>query len=162
MTAQYAIGIDLGTTNSALAYASLLDEHAQVQLLPIPHLTAPATLEDRSLLASFLYLGTDADVQAKNFDLPWERKRAFAVGELARRQAAEVPTRTIAAAKSWLAHSRVDRRQPILPWNAPADVPKISPGEASQRYLEHLVAAWNAAFRKAPLSEQHVVLTVPA
>ncbi len=162
MTAQYAIGIDLGTTNSALAYASLAEEHAQVQLLPIPQLTAPATLEDRSLLASFLYLGTDADVQAKNFDLPWERKRAFAVGESARRQAAEVPTRTIAAAKSWLAHSRVDRRQPILPWNAPADVPKISPVEASQRYLEHLIAAWNAAFRKAPLNEQHVVLTVPA
>lgn len=162
MTAQYAIGIDLGTTNSALAYASLAEEHAQVQLLSIPQLTAPATVEERTLLPSFLYLGTDADAKAKNFDLPWDRRSEFAVGELARRQAAEVPTRTVAAAKSWLAHSRVDRRQPILPWNAPADVPKLSPVEASRRYLQHIVAAWNNAFRKAPLNEQHVVLTVPA
>ncbi len=73
-----------------------------------------------------------------------------------------MPDRTVGAAKSWLAHSRVDRHQPILPWNAPADVAKVSPVTASQRYLEHLVAAWNAAMPDAPLAEQHVVLTVPA
>ncbi len=162
MTAQYAIGIDLGTTNNALAYASLSEETPQVQLLAIPQLTAPGNVEERSLLPSFLYLGTEADAKAKSFDLPWQRGREFAVGELARRQAAEVPTRTVAAAKSWLAHSLVDRRQPILPWNAPSDVPKISPLVASQRYIEHAVAAWNTAFRDAPLAEQHVVLTVPA
>lgn len=162
MTAQYAIGIDLGTTNNALAYAPLSEETPQVQLLAIPQLTAPGNVEERTLLPSFLYLGTEADAKAKSFDLPWERRREFAVGELARRQAAEVPTRTVAAAKSWLAHSLVDRRQPILPWNAPSDVPKISPLEASQRYMEHVVAAWNAAFGDAPLAEQHVVLTVPA
>ena len=73
-----------------------------------------------------------------------------------------MPDRTVAAAKSWLCHSRVDRRQPILPWNAPAEVPKISPVAASQRYLEHMVAAWEAAHPDAPVAEQHVVLTVPA
>ncbi len=94
--------------------------------------------------------------------MPWAEGRDFAVGELARRQGAELPDRTVAAAKSWLCHSRVDRRQPILPWNAPAEVPKISPVTASQRYLEHLVAAWEAAHPDAPLAEQQVVLTVPA
>ena len=162
MGAQFAIGIDLGTTNSALAYAPLGAEQPRIELLEIAQLTAPGTIEERKLLPSFLYLGTDADAKAKNFDLPWERKRNFAVGELARRQAAEAPTRTVAAAKSWLCHSRVDRRQPILPWNAPADVPKISPVETSTRYLRHIAAAWQAKFPDAPLAEQHVVLTAPA
>jgi hypothetical protein len=162
MTATYAVGIDLGTTNSALAYCALDSEQPRVELLPIPQLVAPATIEERPLLPSFLYLGTEADAKAKNFDLPWEKKREYALGELARRQSAEVPTRTVAAAKSWLCHSRVDRHQPILPWNAPADVPKISPVTASTRYLAHLAAAWQAAFKNAPLAEQHVVLTVPA
>lgn len=162
MTAKYAVGIDLGTTNSALAWCSLETDEPKVEVLSIPQLVAPATTEERALLPSFLYLGTDADAKAKNFDLPWEKKRDYAAGELARRQSAEVPTRTVAAAKSWLCHSRVDRHQPILPWNAPADVPKVSPVEAATRYLSHLAAAWNAAFRHAPFAEQHVVLTVPA
>jgi molecular chaperone DnaK (HSP70) len=84
------------------------------------------------------------------------------VGELARRQSAENPQRTVVGAKSWLAHSRVDRHQPILPWGAPAEVPKISPVMASRRYLEHLVAAWEHAHPEAPVAEQAVVLTVPA
>jgi hypothetical protein len=162
MTAQYAIGIDLGTTNSALAYCRLDSDEPRVVVMSVPQLVAPATVEERPLLPSFLYLGTDADAKAKNFDVPWEKKREFAVGELARRQSAEVPTRTVAAAKSWLCHSRVDRHQAILPWNAPADVPKISPVTASTRYLAHLAAAWQANFKDAPLSQQHVVLTVPA
>ncbi|HET6879714.1 MAG TPA: Hsp70 family protein [Pirellulales bacterium] len=162
MTAKYAVGIDLGTTNSALAYCALEGDEPRVELLPVPQLVAPATIEERGLLPSFLFLGTDADAKAKSFDLPWEKKREFAVGELARRQAAEVPTRTVAAAKSWLTHSRVDRHQPILPWNAPADVPKVSPVAAATRYLAHLAATWQAAFRNAPLAEQYLVLTVPA
>lgn len=162
MTAKYAIGIDLGTTNSALAWCSLETEEPKVALLSVPQIVAPATVEERTLLPSFLYLGTEADAKAKSFDLLWEKKRDFAAGEFARRQAAEVPTRTVAAAKSWLCHSRVDRHQAILPWNAPADVPKVSPVQAATRYLAHLAAAWQAAFRDAPLAEQHVVLTVPA
>src|SRR5690606_30880190 len=84
------------------------------------------------------------------------------VGEMARRQAAEAPQRTVTAAKSWLCHSRVDRHQPILPWNAPAEVAKISPVTASKKYLEHLRLAWEQAFPNDPLASQHVVLTVPA
>ncbi len=81
---------------------------------------------------------------------------------IARRRAADAPQRTVGAAKSWLCHSRVDRRQPILPWNAPSEVPKISPVTAARHYLDHLVAAWEAEHPEAPVSEQRVVLTVPA
>jgi hypothetical protein len=158
----YSLGIDLGTTNSVIAFAKLGDERPTVELLAVPQLTAPATVEPRTLLPSFLYLGTDADVEARSLDVPWAKKRDFAVGELARKQSADVPTRTVVGAKSWLAYSKVDRRQPILPWNAPEDVPKLSPVEASKRYLEHAVAAWAAAFPDAPIGQQQVVLTVPA
>jgi hypothetical protein len=162
MAPKYVIGIDLGTTNSALAYAALDAEKPQVQVLPIPQLVAAGTVEPRTLLPSFLYLAQEHEVKAKSFDLLKAKGRDFVVGELARRQSAEMPDRTVGAAKSWLGHSKVDRHQPILPWNAPAEIPKISPVTASQRYLEHLAAAWHAAVPDAPIAEQHVVLTVPA
>jgi len=161
MTAEYIIGIDLGTTNSVLAYTSLAAEKPHIELLPIPQLVAAGTVEARTMLPSFLYLAS-AHEAGGAYDVPWAQDRDFAVGEFARRQGAEVPDRTVGAAKSWLCHSRVDRHQAILPWNAPPDVPKVSPVTASQRYLEHLVAAWEAAFPRAPVAEQHVVLTVPA
>ena len=84
------------------------------------------------------------------------------VCDMASLQSAELPDRTVGAAKSWLCHSRIDRHQAILPWGASDDVPKVSPVTATRRYLEHLVAAWEAANPEAPLAEQHVVLTVPA
>jgi molecular chaperone DnaK (HSP70) len=162
MAAKYVIGIDLGTTNSVVAYAPLDAENAQIELLPIPQLIAADTVEPRTVLPSFLYLAPQQSGQGSAYDLPWAKGRDFAIGELARRQAAETPDRTVGAAKSWLCYSRVDRHQAILPWNAPAEVQKISPVTASRRYLEHMVAAWQAAFPDAPVREQRVVLTVPA
>jgi len=162
MTAQYVVGIDLGTTNSVLAYVPLETEEPEVQLLPIPQLVAPGTVESLMALPSFIYLPSEHEAGKGAFDLPWANDLDYVVGEMARRQAAEVPDRTVGAAKSWLCHGRVDRREEILPWNAPAEVAKISPVVASQRYLEHLVAAWEHAFPDAPAHDQHVVLTVPA
>jgi hypothetical protein len=162
MVARYVLGIDLGTTNSVLAYAPLDAEEPRVQLLPIPQLIASGTVESRTSLPSFVYLTGQHERSDGAFDLPWAQGREFAVGELARRQAAEVPDRTVGAAKSWLCHGHVDRRGEILPFNAPHDVEKISPVMASQRYLEHLIAAWEQAFPDAPIGEQVVVLTVPA
>lgn len=161
MPAKYVVGIDLGTTNSVVAYAPLGVERPQVQLLSIPQLTAAGTVESRESLPSFLYLAA-GQPGANGFDLPWAKGRDYAVGELARRQAAELPERIVGAAKSWLCYSRVDRHQPILPWGADDGGPKVSPVTASRRYLEHLVAAWQQAFPDAPLAEQEVVLTVPA
>ncbi|HID78603.1 MAG TPA: Hsp70 family protein [Planctomycetaceae bacterium] len=161
MSTKYAIGIDLGTTNSVLAYTALGDEPGPIRLLEIPQLVDRGTVESRSVLPSFLYLASVHETGGGAFELPWG-SFPFAVGELARRQAAAVPHRTVGAAKSWLCHSRVDRHQPILPWQAPDEVPKVSPVTASRRYLEHLVAAWEHAFPDAPIQEQMVVLTVPA
>lgn len=162
MSAQYVIGIDLGTTNCVLAYAPLGEEKPRTELLAIPQLVAPGTVERRTSLASFAYLLGEHETASGSFDLPWLSQPRQCVGEFARNQSAEAPDRTVAAAKSWLCHSRVDRRQAILPWKAAAKVGKISPVVASQRYLEHLVAAWAAEFPDAPIAKQQVVLTVPA
>ena len=162
MGAQYAIGIDLGTTNCVVAYAPLEAESPRVELFDIPQLVAPGTVDGRKSLSSFAYLAPDSESDTGSLDVPWEGDRSMAVGEFARTQSAERPERTVVAAKSWLAHSRVDRRDAILPWNAPSEVDKISPVTAARWYLEHLAAAWLAAFPDAPLVEQQVVLTVPA
>jgi Hsp70 protein len=162
MSATYVLGIDLGTTNSVLAFAPLAAENPQVELLPIPQLVAPGVVESRTALPSFLYLAPEHEVASGAFNLPWGKGTGFVVGELARRQSAENPQRTVVGAKSWLAHSKVDRHHPILPWGAPAEVPKVSPLTASQRYLEHIIAAWEHAHPHAPVADQIVVLTVPA
>ncbi|MEX2173765.1 MAG: Hsp70 family protein [Pirellulaceae bacterium] len=162
MPATYVVGIDLGTTNSVLAFAPLTAEQPQVELLPIPQLVAPGVVESRTSLPSFLYLAPEHEAANQAFDLPWRQGNQVAVGEIARRQAAEAPQRTVVGAKSWLGHSKVDRHQPILPWQAPAEVPKVSPVTASRRYLEHLISAWEHVHPEAPIAEQMVVLTVPA
>ena len=162
MTAEFVIGIDLGTTNSVLAYAPLEFEDPAINLLDIPQLVASQTIESFPSLPSFMYLGTGEDVEGGVLDLPWKSGADFAVGRFANKQSADQPQRTVGAAKSWLCHSKVDRHQAILPWNAPEEIPKVSPVTASRKYLEHLVAAWHAAFPDALMSDQHVVLTVPA
>lgn len=162
MTHRFVIGIDLGTTNSVLAFADLQVDEPRVELLAIPQLTAASTIESWSTLPSFLYLPQPHELDAGLWDLPWNRGAAWAVGQFARDQSAHQPERSVGAAKSWLAHSAVDRHAEILPWQAPDDVPKVSPVTASRRYLEHLIAAWNQSFPDAPFDEQQVVLTVPA
>ena len=162
MAAAYVIGVDLGTTNTVVAYARIDDTDApQIQQLAIPQLTAPGTVESLPSLPSFIYLPPSHE-SGSAFDLPWQTGMGFVAGQMARKQSAEMPERSVGAAKSWLAHSRVDRHAPILPWNAPEEVGKISPVEASRRYLEHVIAAWNEAFPDRPLIDQQVVLTVPA
>ncbi|RLS78356.1 MAG: Hsp70 family protein [Planctomycetota bacterium] len=162
MSAQYVIGIDLGTTNSVLAYAALSEDKPQVQVLPIPQLVAANTLESRPVLPSFLYLTTKEETAAKAYNAPWSTNASEVAGYAARSLSAEFPERTVGAAKSWLCHSKVDRHQAILPWQAPDSVAKVSPVTASQRYVEHLIAAWHQAFPESPIKDQQVVLTVPA
>ena len=159
MSKRYIVGIDLGTTNSVLAYTPAQGKETDVQLLQVPQLVDESTVEKRSSLASFCYLSSQVE---QGLSLPWASDRSFCVGELARRNSAEQAERTVNAAKSWLSFGRVDRRSPILPWESPDKIEKISPVVASQRYLEHLVAAWTESFPDAPISEQEVVLTVPA
>ena len=166
---RYSIGIDLGTTNSAVSYFELERESArgrQQAVLVIPQITAVGTVEERPLLPSFLYLPNAEEFPAGAFNLPWEKKTRSApdslVGEFARAHGAKVPARLVSSAKSWLSHAGVDRQTPILPWQAPADVKRVSPVDASVAYLAHLRAAWDHQFPDTPLAQQDVVLTVPA
>ncbi|HEX4474199.1 MAG TPA: Hsp70 family protein, partial [Polyangiaceae bacterium] len=161
MTATYSVGIDLGTTHSALASVSLDDENTTSEVLHVEQLVARGAVEARPLLGSFLYF---AHASEGPLALPWDEQRTFAVGAYARERAREAPLRVISSAKSWLSYAGVDRRAPLLPLGAPEDVEKISPVEASFRYLDHLAEAWDhgASRGRAPLREQSIVLTVPA
>ena len=163
---RYSIGIDLGTTNSAVSYFDLQrtdPRGAEQPMLAIPQVTAPGTVENKTLLPSFLYLANAQEFPAGSLALPWAKKQAeFVVGEFARSHGAKVPARLVSSAKSWLCHAGVDRQGTILPWQAPADVKRVSPVEAAQRFLEHLRAAWDKQFPDTPFAEQDIVLTVPA
>jgi molecular chaperone DnaK (HSP70) len=166
---RYVVGIDLGTTNSALAYVDTgvgEAEEARPTVLPIPQLVQPAQLEPRTLLPSFLYLPNPGELPGGSLKLPWDAARDYAVGEFARNQGSLVPTRLVASAKSWLCHSGVDRKAPILPWKAPEGARRISPLETTSHYLKHLVESWNAQIAGDSadnrLERQDVVLTVPA
>lgn len=213
---KYSIGIDLGTTNTELAYCCL-DDVDEPKNLEIPQFVAPSIVESRPQLPSCLYIGSEEERSHSDWKLPWDSlveianevsndgedvesgsskktdpkptKKGFfrrilglsspdsaksdshagmtqpnalyLVGEIASRRVADLPEKTVSSAKSWLTCLKVDRRQPILPWNSDTTA-KVSPVEASKRYLAHLVAAWNHAFPDDPIFDQQVVLTVPA
>jgi molecular chaperone DnaK (HSP70) len=156
---QYAVGIDLGTTHCAIAYARLA--RPSVRLLSVPQLIAPGEVAERPLLPSFLYLPGQGELAEAERALPWGTP-PHVVGELARRLGATVPSRLVASAKSWVCHGGVNRRAAILPWSAPDDAPHVSPFDAQVAYLAHLRAAWDAAHPGAPLVAQDVVVAVPA
>jgi hypothetical protein len=168
--ARYLIGIDLGTTNSALAYIDIQRAtktgHVEIKPFPIPQLVAAGEAKERPLLPSFLYLPGEHDLPAGSVALPWDPARNYAVGEFARNHGGRIPGRLVSSAKSWLCHSGVDRSAGLLPWSAPPDVPRISPVEASARYLRHMVESWNYVMARDRdddrLEKQAVVLTVPA
>jgi hypothetical protein len=164
---QYVIGIDLGTTNSALAYAGVTADAdpfapADVRLLAIPQLENPGEVREEDLLPSFLYVPGATDFPAGTTALPWDEGRAYVVGRLARKRGAENAGRLVSSAKSWLSHSGVDRTAALLPFRAPEGVEKISPVEASRRYLEHLRETWDFKMSGAPFAAQQVLVTVPA
>ncbi len=162
---RYAVGIDLGTTHCVMAAVDLAaSDQDQVagEIEGIPQLTAPGAVEDRPMLPSFLYLPHPDELRPDDRTLPWGELQPFVVGELARAMGSRTPIRLVSSAKSWLCHPGVDRRAAILPVEAPAEVTRVSPLQASMRYLEHLRAAWDHQHPDAPLAEQDVVLTVPA
>src|SRR5579862_2565651 len=123
MEPRYIIGIDLGTTNSALSYVENRPDGdplalPKVELLAIPQLVNPSEVRDESLLPSFLYLPGSSDFPAGSTALPWDEKRSFVVGRLAQKRGVENVGRLVSSAKSWLSHSGVDRTSPLLPFRA--------------------------------------------
>ncbi len=166
-SSRFVVGIDLGTTNCAVAYYDTgAGDSPTLQPLKIPQVVQSGVVEERPLLPSFLYLPGPNEQPAGSLDLPWASKRDYCVGEFARNFGSQVPTRLVASAKSWLCHPGVDRRAPILPWKAPENGRKVSPLEAATYYLKHLVDAWNHQVAKDVaahrLENQDIVLTVPA
>ena len=159
----YIIGIDLGTTNCAVAFVDAAQGvNSPVIDFPIPQLQRPGEVAAMSLLPSCLYIPGDHELPPGSTQLPWGESPKLIAGAFARWQGARVPGRLVVSAKSWLCHAGVDRSAPILPWGASAEVAKVSPVEASALLLSHIAAAWNAAHPNAPLAQQEVVITVPA
>lgn len=165
MSGRYSVGIDLGTTHCVLSYIDLHAgdaAEATLTVLSVPQLTAPGVIEDKSQLASFTYLAHSAEIAEGATALPWTAKPDYLVGEIARNLGSKTPIRLVSSAKSWLCHAGVDCKQPILPAEAPEDVARISPFDASKAYLRHLRDAWNHRFPEDRLENQSLTITVPA
>ena len=165
MSTRFAIGIDLGTTHSALSYVEIAKcegEEVEQQLMPIPQLVDPGSVEERTMLPSFLYLPHPDELRPGDLGLPWPTPPGQVIGELARKQGANTPIRLVSSAKSWLCHPDVDRKAPILPPEVPNEIPQISPFDASVAFLTHLREAWNGLHGFDPLGQQDVTVTVPA
>ncbi|MBV9758963.1 MAG: Hsp70 family protein [Acidobacteriaceae bacterium] len=162
---EYIVGIDLGTTNSALAYApasSADGETAPVQLFPVAQLVNPGEVTALDLLPSSLYIPGANEFVEGSLALPWDDTPRYVTGSLARKRGVENTSRLVSSAKSWLSNQNADPTQPLLPPAAPEGIEKISPVDASREYLNHLRSAWNQAHPDAPLEKQTVLITVPA
>ena len=166
---RYIVGIDLGTTNCAVAYVDSKGRErpsADIRLFEVPQLVAAGETAPRPMLPSFLYLVGTHDLPPGAAQLPWKDDADRIVGEYARIQGARVTGHLVTSAKSWLCHGGVDREAPILPWAAPAGARRVSPVEASADFLRHIRDAWNhtmAGDQDAHrLEKQEIVLTVPA
>lgn len=164
---RYIVGIDLGTTNTAVAYVDTAEgDGASVRMLELPQLVKLGNVEPRAALPSFLYLANPGELPPGSLALPWDATATDAVGVLARDHGAKVPARLVSSAKSWLSHGGVDRTAPILPLGLEDTERRISPLDASARYLQHVRDAWNHVMAAddagARLEAQSVLLTVPA
>ncbi len=161
---QFVIGIDLGTTNSALAFAPAESGDAQpdVHLFAVPQLVNPGEVASLNLLPSSLYIPNPNEFVEGSLALPWNSHPPYITGQFARARGVENSSRLVSSAKSWLSNPTADPTQPLLPLTAPEGIAKISPLEASRQYLEHLRLAWNQAHPDAPLESQTVLITVPA
>ena len=164
----FIIGIDLGTTNSAVSFVDMREgvpEASTIRSFPIHQLTGPGELSTLAVLPSFLYIPGSYDISVTSVTHPWQKPDDNFAGAFARDQGARVPARLVVSAKSWLCHSGADREGRILPWGAGDEVPRISPVGATAAYLAHLRKAWNRSWGEDDeyyMENQSVVVTVPA
>ncbi|SPD74078.1 DnaK-like protein [uncultured Desulfobacterium sp.] len=166
---RYIIGIDLGTTNSVVAFTEAVSDEEkgqEIRIFMIPQLVGPGSVAERETLPSSVLLPGPHDVPDGGLVVPWNRDQTLAVGEFARDRGAEIPHRLISSSKSWLCHTGVDRKSPILPWEGEKDGKRLSPVEASAAILRHIKESWNHAMAREHedflLERQDIVLTVPA
>ncbi|HHF3265443.1 Hsp70 family protein [Vibrio alginolyticus] len=167
---RFLVGIDLGTTNTVVAYCEITDnlEQSEVSLFDIDQLIGPGEVVRKPLLPSFRYHPAVGQISPSDLTLPWDNEPVagdinnLIVGEWARELGAKVEGRQVSSAKSWLSHQAVDRSSDILPWAGAQDVDKVSPVIASASYLNHIRQAWNYRHPSNKLEDQDVVVTVPA
>ncbi|MCA0778728.1 hsp70 family protein [Vibrio vulnificus] len=167
---RYLVGIDLGTTNTVVAFCELTEnlQQSNVSLFDIDQLIGPGEVVRKPLLPSFRYHPANGQIAPADLTLPWENQTVAGdipnviIGEWARELGAKVEGRQVSSAKSWLSHQAVDRHSDILPWAGVSDVEKVSPVIASASYLNHIRQAWNHRHPGNLLEDQEVVVTVPA
>ena len=162
---RFVVGLDLGTTNSAMAYVDAHETPRRIRTFAIPQVVAPGQIEARDTLPSFHYQPASGEFPDDSTRMPWSNipdAPAVVVGHFARDHGTLVPGRMISSAKSWLCHAGVDRTADILRWQGVEDVERLSPIAVSARYLQHAREAWDAQFSEHPLSQQDFVLTLPA
>lgn len=158
---KYLVGIDLGTTNNVVTYtpisAAESETPAEISLFPIVQEQAKGAVEKLEVMPSFIF-----ERLKEKPVLSWEEDSQFIIGDYARERGAEVADRLISSAKSWLCNTRIDRTQPVLPWNSPEENTRVSPLGAMSIFLRHIRLAWNEEFGKDKLEDQKVVVTIPA
>ncbi|OLQ90326.1 molecular chaperone DnaK [Vibrio panuliri] len=167
---RFLVGIDLGTTNTVVAYCEITDnlQQSEVSLFDIDQLIGAGEVVRKPLLPSFRYHPAMGQVSPSDLTLPWQNQPVAGdiehviIGEWARELGAKVEGRQVSSAKSWLSHQAVDRNSEILPWAGATDVDKVSPVIASASYLNHIRQAWNYRNPSNKLEDQDVVVTVPA
>ncbi len=160
---RFVVGIDLGTTNSALCFVDTEVAEWAIASFSIPQVVAAGQIERFETLPSFHYQALTEERASGATRLPWLNDAPNGVvGVYARDHGRTIPGRMIESAKSWLCHNGVDRKASLLPWHGADDVERLSPVEASARYLKHLRDAWNATHTDNLLEKQDVVLTIPA
>lgn len=162
LPSRFVVGIDLGTTNSAVTYIDTGRPDWKINVLSLEQLVAVGEIESLDTLPSFYFCPAQTG-QNESYALPWHKKSPkYCVGAFARDETAKTSGRGIASAKSWLCHAAVDRTAPLLPWQGAADVKRLSPVDVSSKYLEHIRASWDHQFPDHPLADQDIVLTLPA
>lgn len=162
VAAHYFVGIDLGTTHCVLSYGTADEESFSQTVMAIPQLTDLGMVEDKHQLPSFLYQAHEAEIAQGSTTLPWTAAPEHLVGEVARHLGSKTPIRLVSSAKSWLCHAGIDCKAPILPADAPEEIERVSPFQATTAYLQHIRDAWQHLHPNAPLAKQDLVITVPA
>jgi molecular chaperone DnaK (HSP70) len=165
---RFIVGIDLGTTNSAVSYVDIQagsGNKPEIKIFKVPQLTGPGEISRLPVLPSFLYIPGTYDISKEAVSLPWKSDSDHFVGAFARDHGAKVPARLVSSAKSWLCHSKVDRKSRILPWGAGEEIFKVSPVQATASFLQHIRLSWNSTQgedEQLHLENQIVIITVPA
>ena len=162
MSKKFSLGIDLGTSNSVAALAET--GSGTIGVLPATQVLSSDSVGERETLPSAIYLPHADEFSRETLRLPWESDGVEKIaGAFALAHGALVPDRLITSAKSWLCQNHIDRKAPILPWKSELTEGKLSPVDASRRYLKHLRD--NLSYHRpegAVLEDFEVTLTVPA